>query len=102
MLVPVFISRNGNNKFSAIAPDFPGCTASGSELGRTITRIHLQLEGRVSEMLIKGESLPEIAGPPHGHGKEPDGVGQFFQIHINLVHLAAVAKHQNRTRPTTR
>jgi len=68
-------------------------------LGRTLTRIHLQLEGRVSEMLINGEMLPKIGC---AEGELPGAVagdGQFFEIHINLVHLAAVAKHQTRPRP---
>ena len=101
MLVPVFITRDEKNSYLAIAPDFSGCTARGTELGRTITRIHLQLEGRVSEMLINGEALPEIGSAKGQLPRTVAGDGQLFEIHINLVHLAAVAKHQTRARPVT-
>ena len=99
MLVPVYISRESDQTFLAIAPDFPGCTARGSELGRTITRIHLKLEGRVSDMLIRGEPLPAVS-EQEATGDEPvTDAGHGYQIHINLVHLAAVARHQTRRGP---
>jgi len=83
--------------FIAQAPDFPGCIAKGSELGRTITRIHLQLEGRVSDILIKGEPLPVISELNASFDRESAGNEDYYQIHINLVHLAAVARHQTRS-----
>lgn len=101
MLVPVFITRDDKHSYLATAPDFSGCIARGTELGRTITRIHLQLEGRVSEMLINGEALPEIGSAKDQLPSVVADSGQFFDIHINLVHLAAVAKHQRRVRPVT-
>jgi len=83
--------------YIAKAPDFPGCTATGSELGRTIARIHLQLEGLVSDILINGELLPTITDLNASTGRKPTDNGDYYQIHINLVHLAAVARHQTRS-----
>ena len=96
MLVPVFIARDSDNGFVAVAPDFPGCIARGAELGRTITRIHLQIEGRVSDLLISGQAVPPIDFPEKKSNTESAGPGQLYPIDINLVHLAAVAQHQTR------
>jgi len=98
MLVPVFVECDNKQVFRVLAPNFPGCNAQGSELGRTITRIHLKLEGRVSEMLINGESLPAEDELDMVCERGDESEGDLYRIHINLVHLAGVGRHQTRVR----
>ena len=98
MLVPVFVECDNKQVFRVLAPNFPGCNAQGPELGRTITRIHLKLEGRVSEMLINGESLPAEDELDMVCERGDESEGDLYRIHINLVHLAGVGRHQTRVR----
>ena len=99
MLVPVFVECDEKQTFRVLAPNFPGCDAQGAELGRAITRIHLKLEGRVSEMLINGESLPAEDELDMVCERGDESEGDLYRTHINLVHLTAVARHQTRVRP---
>ncbi len=92
MLVPVCITTDADGRFTATVPDIPGVSASGSVLGRTLTRIHLKLEGHVSELLLAERALPEVRTLAEIRDAEPKC--DCYEIHINLTHLRAVAKHQ--------
>ncbi|MCP4275969.1 MAG: type II toxin-antitoxin system HicB family antitoxin [Gammaproteobacteria bacterium] len=92
MLVPVCITKEADGRLLASVPDIPDVTASGSELDRTLTRIHLKLEGYVSELLLAEQPLPEIRTLKEIQNSVQ--IADCYEIHINLMHLQAVAKHQ--------
>ncbi len=94
MLFPVVIRTDTEGRLHASVPDLPGCEAQGSELGRTLTRAHLKIEGRISQMLIDGEALPEPATLTETRQAVENNAAACYEIHINLTHLRAVAKHQ--------
>jgi hypothetical protein len=92
VLIPVCIVSQEEGELLATVPDIPGVTASGSELGRTLTRIHLKLEGFISNLLLAEKSLPEVRTLDAIRVAEPSA--DCYEIHINLTHLRAVARHQ--------
>ena len=92
MLVPICVKQQQDGRLIATVPDMPGVSASGSELGRTLTRIHLKLEGYISELLLADQPVPEVRTLAQVRGM--DSVTECYEIHINLTHLRAVAKHQ--------
>ena len=49
-------------------------------------------------MLINGESLPAEEELEMVCKRGDESEGDLYRIHINLVHLAAVARHQTRVR----
>jgi hypothetical protein len=96
VLIPVCIASQEDGTLLATVPDIPAVTASDSELGRALTRIHLKLEGFISEQLLAEEKLPEVRTLSAIRAAEPaaDCTADYYEIHINLTHLRAVARHQ--------
>jgi predicted RNase H-like HicB family nuclease len=94
VLIPVVIVTGADGQFRATVPDLPGCEATGTELDPTLTRVHLKIEGCISEFLIAGAELPEPA-TLDAVRQRPENAGlACYEIHINLTHLRAVARHQ--------
>jgi predicted RNase H-like HicB family nuclease len=94
MLLPVLITADPTGCFHGTAPDLPGCSATGSTHDQTLAITKLVIEGQLAEMLGKGEPLPqgsslsELAKTIHA----PEGT--WYELHFNLDHLEAVARHQ--------
>jgi predicted RNase H-like HicB family nuclease len=94
MLFPIVVQIDADGQFRGTVPDLDGCDATGGELGQTLTRVHLKIEGRISELLIAGEELPEPNTLDAIQQRPENRDLPCYEIHINLVHLRAVAKHQ--------
>ncbi|HJP05803.1 MAG: hypothetical protein CL799_07555 [Chromatiales bacterium] len=94
MLIPVVIQKEADGQFRGTVPDLPGCEATGAELGPALTRVHLKIEGRISELLIAGETLPEPNTLDAIRQRPENRELACYEIHINLTHLRAVARHQ--------
>jgi predicted RNase H-like HicB family nuclease len=88
------VAANPAGGFTATVPDIPGCAATDPDIERVLTRIHLVLEGFISDSLIDGQELPSVRLREELRQDPNFAADQLFDIHINLTHLAAVAKHQ--------
>jgi hypothetical protein len=98
MLIGVVTTGSPTMGYTAMVPDLPACLATDPDMERVLTRIHLVLEGFFSDRLIAGDELP-VARSTLELQDLPEFAGaRLFDIHINLVHLSAVAKHQARER----
>ncbi len=93
MLFPVCVTRDGAS-YRVVAPDVPECVATDPDAQRALTRMHLLLEGFISQALIDDRPLPAPSDVAEVRLR-PEYAGQaIYEIHINPVHLRAVAKHQ--------
>jgi predicted RNase H-like HicB family nuclease len=89
MLIPVLIHRNHDHGFRGSVPDLPECQSIGPSAQQALTMLKLKIEGHLSQLLGRGQSLPEIT--PFENIADS---GQRYEMHINLDHLRAVAVHQ--------
>lgn len=94
MLIVVCARTNALGHCEITVPDLPECDVTDPELGRALTRVHLRLEGAIAERMIAGQSLPETRSLAEIRSLT-DGA-DCYEIHINPVHLGAVARHQSK------
>lgn len=52
------ILEQGQNNFSAYAPDFPGCAAAADTESETIQLMSEALQLHIEDMRARGESIP--------------------------------------------
>ncbi|UCG73711.1 MAG: hypothetical protein JSV45_04885 [Chromatiales bacterium] len=80
--------------WEAEAPDLPASRTTGHSSGEALARVRLALEGLIAERLGRGDKLPEPRSLQQLQAGD-DGPGDYYEIHINLRHLDAVARHQD-------
>ena len=93
MLFPVCLSAAGE-KYRVVVPDIPGCEVVDDDRQRAITKAHLRIEGVISQLLIDGAALPETSAIREVRERPEYASAEVYEIHINTVHLSAVARHQ--------
>ncbi|MBM4196318.1 MAG: hypothetical protein FJ197_04355 [Gammaproteobacteria bacterium] len=95
MLVAIAIHTHSDGRLHACAPDFSGCAVSGALEEIVLPTLRLQVEDEITARLLNKAALPETRNgdPPRGAGQP--GV-RWANIHINLGHLVALAKTQQR------
>jgi len=94
MLIKVYASRGDDGIFTVSAPLLENCQVSDSALDRALTKIHLAIEGRISDLLIRNEPMPEESARMTKQTNADPSSCDAYDIHINIVHLTAVADHQ--------
>lgn len=94
LYIGVYLRELEADCWQAIAPDLPGSRTIGHSSGEALARVRLALEGLIAERLGQGEALPE---PRTRQQLETDGKasGEYYEVHINLRHLGALARHQD-------
>ncbi|MCK6371923.1 MAG: hypothetical protein L6Q83_11500, partial [Gammaproteobacteria bacterium] len=59
-------------------------------------RLRLLIEGRLADLLLTGDAIPQPR-PPSAWRKDPAlRDSTLYEMHINLPHIQAVARHQRR------
>jgi len=94
MLLPVLITADPAGHFCGTAPDLPGCSATGSTHDQALAITKLVIEGQLAELLGKGEPLPHATSLSELAKVARTLEGTWYEIHFNLDHLEAVARHQ--------
>lgn len=94
LYIGVCLRELGADRWQAEAPDLPASRATGSSSGEALARVRLALEGLIAGRLGRGEALPE---PRSLQQLQADGEagGTYYEVHINLRHLGALARHQD-------
>lgn len=97
MLVPVFV-RQQDGVFTATVPDLPACRLEDRDEGLAVARLRLMIEGALADLLIAGRPLPAVSDINNLRGDERYRDGRWYDVHFNLAHIEAVARHQSRPR----
>lgn len=80
--------------FRASAPDLPGVELTDRDAGNAFARIRLAVEGALADGLLAGRAPPPRRTLAEWQ-REPSYAGaRWYEVHINLGHLEAVARHQ--------
>lgn len=94
MLFAIALLHSDNGGLRAVAPQLDGCEVSGASEQECLPRLRLAIEGRLTELLLAGAGLPAACpAVPSQAWPQLDGA-RWASIHINLVHLEALARHQ--------
>ena len=93
LYVGVCLRENEAGQWEARAPDLPDASATARTSGEALARVRLALEGVIAGRLGRGEPLPEPRTLDTLRAEAPDS-GDYFEVHINLRHLGALATHQ--------
>jgi hypothetical protein len=97
MLIPVFVHQQGG-LFTACAPSLPECRLEDRDGGLAVARLRLVIEGALADRLIAGRPLPEISEIGMLRADERYRNGRWYDVHFNMAHIEAVARHQSRNR----
>lgn len=95
MLISIVIERQLDGLYRASAPDLDGCTVTDADAGNAFARIRLAVEGLISDRLLEGQPPPTVQLPSHWRAQARYAGGRWYEVHMNVGHLQAVARHQN-------
>jgi hypothetical protein len=96
MLVTIGIHRLPTGEHEAQAPDFPGCTLVDLDADSAFARLRLLIEGDLADRYLTGRPEPALHGLSHWRSHSTNPATNWSQVHINVPHIEAVARHQRR------
>jgi hypothetical protein len=100
MLYAIALLATTDGKLRAVAPDLAHCDLTGSTEQELLPKLRLAIEGELTRLLLAGAPLPDsrdgepaLAFSPSGTSRGPV---RWLNVHINIGHLEALARHQAR------
>ena len=94
MLFAVALIATADGRLRAVAPDLSRCDLTGSTEQEVLPKLRLAVEGELTRLLLAGTALPDTRdGVPPVASALPEHT-RWMNIHINLGHLQALARHQ--------
>jgi predicted RNase H-like HicB family nuclease len=98
MLFAIALLATTDGKLRAIAPDLAHCDLTGSTEQELLPKLRLAIEGELTRLLLAGEELPDSRHGEPVPGFSPTGTVlgpvRWLNVHINVGHLEALARHQ--------
>lgn len=98
MLYAIALLTTTSGQLRAVAPDLEHCDLTGRTEQELLPRLRLAIEAELTRLLLAGEPLPDPRdGSPSKGGSlasAASGTLRWLTVHINLVHLEALARHQ--------
>lgn len=98
MLFAIALLNTPDGRLRAIAPDLANCDLAGATEQELLPRLRLAIEGELTRLLLAGEALPDPRNGEPARGFVPAGTFQgparWLNVHINMGHLQALARHQ--------
>ena len=98
MLFAIALLTTADGSLRAIAPDLTSCDLTGSTEQELLPKLRLAIEGELTRRLLAGQALPDSRnGEPAPDFSPPGafrGPARWLNIHINVGHLQALARHQ--------
>lgn len=100
MFINVAIQEKGARGYLATAPDLAGCTLTDPDHGTAFARLRLLIEGQLADQLLAGRPLPPLRAAEAWRAEARFAGARWYELHVNLPHIEAVARHQaDRTPP---
>jgi len=98
MLFAIALMAPADGKLRAIAPDLAHCDLTGSTEQELLPKLRLAIEGELTRLLLSGEPLPDSRNGEPLRDFNPPGLPpaplRWLNVHINVGHLEALARHQ--------
>ena len=98
MLFAIALLKTADGRLRAIAPDLLHCDLTGATDQELLPKLRLAIEGELTRLLLAGTTLPDSRNGEPAPGFRPVGEFQgptrWLNVHINVDHLQAVARHQ--------
>ncbi|MBM4220703.1 MAG: hypothetical protein FJ170_02000 [Gammaproteobacteria bacterium] len=96
MLFSVALMETTEGRLRAVVPDLPGCELSGELEQELLPRLRLRVEDELTSLLMAHRPLPDTRGGAVPTDRGDLARARWISLHINLVHLEALARHQQR------
>ncbi len=98
MLFAVALLNTADGRLRAIAPDLANCDLTGATEQELLPKLRLAIEGELTRLLLAGAVLPDSRNgepaPAFSPAGECRGPARWLNVHINIGHLQALARHQ--------
>lgn len=98
MLFAIALLKTPDGRLRAVAPDLADCDLTGATEQELLPKLRLAIEGELTRLLLAGEALPDPGNGEAVQGFLPAGTFQgparWLNVHINIGHLQALARHQ--------
>ncbi len=96
MLFSVALMKTTDGGLRAAVPDLPACDLGGRTEQELLPKLRLRVEDEITCLLMANKPLPDtrLGAPPSDYVAQ-DPV-RWLSLHINLAHLEALARHQQR------
>ena len=98
MLIAIALLATSDGRLRAIAPDLAGCDLTGNTEQELLPGLRLAIEGELTRLLLAGAPLPDSRHGEPSPGFRPAGEFRgpvkWLNVHINIGHLEALARHQ--------
>jgi predicted RNase H-like HicB family nuclease len=99
MQISIALNKEDSGAFQASAPDLPGCSLVDPDKDRAFARLRLVIEGALADALLAGKPLPAVHPPGHWRDDPRYAGALWYEAHMNVAHIEAVARHQRGRRP---
>jgi hypothetical protein len=96
MLFSVALMETSDGRLRAIVPDLPACELSGQLEQELLPKLRLRVEDELTSLLMAHRPLPDTRNGAMPADREDLAPARWISLHINLVHLEALARHQQR------
>jgi hypothetical protein len=98
MLLAIALLRLPDGRLRAVVPDLQNCDLLGATEQELLPKIRLAAENELTRLMLAGSNMPDPRDGRPMPGFQPGGApGQpvrWLNLHINLAHLDALARHQ--------
>lgn len=94
MFATIVVLPLPSGEFLARAPDLGDLSLADGNAGNAFARIRLAVEGALADRLLAGEGPPPRRPLDEWRRDPTFADGRWYEVHINLGHLEAVARHQ--------
>jgi predicted RNase H-like HicB family nuclease len=98
MLFAIALLTTADGNLRAIAPDLANCDLTGATEQELLPKLRLAIEGELTRLLLAGADLPDTRqgepSPVFAPAGTFQGPAQWLNVHINMGHLQALARHQ--------
>lgn len=98
MLFAIALITTADGGLRAIAPDLANCDLTGATEQELLPKLRLAIEGELTRLLLAGATLPDWRNGEPAPSFRPaggfQGAPRWLNVHINIGHLQALARHQ--------
>lgn len=94
--IALFEYEDGQNGYSVVFPDFPGCVSAGDDFNEAVRMAHEALALHISAMKADGEKIPEPRTLEEIKATWPDWQEWENDYKFLIGYVAAIPDHYTR------